>query len=359
MRSRTFSSSGSAHRRPPRRRPTPPCSAARPSRRRPRPGRRPRGRGRRRAGRRRGSWRRRAPARACRARCRSRRCGAPPAWSRRTRRRRCRGARGSRRPPRGRRGRPRTRRRGARPRRSSRASSSDGEGSCSEGLRMNALPHASATGAIHSGTMTGKLNGVMPATTPSGWRSECESTPEDTDGVASPLSRWPRPQANSTTSRPRVTSPVASESTLPCSRVISAARSSRWPCTSSRNANITCARLVSDAPPQRRAPAAAAARTARSTSAALANGTARDDLAGGGIASPRRGDRPARRPAGRRSSAPGSRARSCVIGTLLSSTVRGCAAPAVALSSSSTSAAVGIASAHSRRAATCAPAALA
>ena len=37
---------------------------------------------------------------------------------------------------------------------------------------MNALPHAIATGAIHSGTITGKLNGVMPATTPSGWRSE-------------------------------------------------------------------------------------------------------------------------------------------------------------------------------------------
>ena len=48
---------------------------------------------------------------------------------------------------------------------------------------MNALPHASATGAIHIGTITGKLNGVMPATTPSGWRSECESTPPETCGV--------------------------------------------------------------------------------------------------------------------------------------------------------------------------------
>ena len=37
---------------------------------------------------------------------------------------------------------------------------------------MNALPHAIATGYIHIGTMTGKLNGVIPATTPSGWRSE-------------------------------------------------------------------------------------------------------------------------------------------------------------------------------------------
>ena len=40
------------------------------------------------------------------------------------------------------------------------------------GLRMNALPHASAGPAFHSGIIAGKLNGVMPATTPSGWRSE-------------------------------------------------------------------------------------------------------------------------------------------------------------------------------------------
>lgn len=37
-----------------------------------------------------------------------------------------------------------------------------------DGLRMKQLPQASATGNIHSGTMAGKLNGVMPATTPSG-----------------------------------------------------------------------------------------------------------------------------------------------------------------------------------------------
>jgi hypothetical protein len=37
---------------------------------------------------------------------------------------------------------------------------------------MNAFPLAMATGNIHIGTMTGKLNGVMPATTPSGWRTE-------------------------------------------------------------------------------------------------------------------------------------------------------------------------------------------
>ena len=55
---------------------------------------------------------------------------------------------------------------------SSSASSIDADGSRSLGLRMKALPHAMATGNIHMGTMAGKLNGVMPATTPTGWRIE-------------------------------------------------------------------------------------------------------------------------------------------------------------------------------------------
>ena len=38
--------------------------------------------------------------------------------------------------------------------------------------------------------MAGKLNGVIPTTTPSGWRSECESTLVPTFSVTSPLSRW-------------------------------------------------------------------------------------------------------------------------------------------------------------------------
>ena len=60
---------------------------------------------------------------------------------------------------------------------SSSPSSRDGEGSRSDGLRMKQLPAASAIGAIQSGTMTGKLNGVMPAHTPSGWRIDQASTP--------------------------------------------------------------------------------------------------------------------------------------------------------------------------------------
>ncbi len=42
------------------------------------------------------------------------------------------------------------------------------DGSRSDGLRMKALPQAMAGAHFHNGIMAGKLNGVMPATTPSG-----------------------------------------------------------------------------------------------------------------------------------------------------------------------------------------------
>ena len=64
--------------------------------------------------------------------------------------------------------------------RSSPASISDGEGSRSEGLSTKVLPHTSASGNIHIGTITGKLNGVMPAATPSGWRRFQLSMPPPT-----------------------------------------------------------------------------------------------------------------------------------------------------------------------------------
>ena len=41
-------------------------------------------------------------------------------------------------------------------------------GSFSDGFSTNVLPQAIAIGYIHIGTIAGKLNGVMPATTPSG-----------------------------------------------------------------------------------------------------------------------------------------------------------------------------------------------
>src|SRR5919202_2918016 len=126
------------------------------------------------------------------------------------------------------------------------ATSSDADGSRSLGLSTNVLPQAIATGCIHIGTITGKLNGVMPAHTPSGWRNEYTSTPVDTWSEKSPLSRCGMPQANSTTSSPRCTSPRASESTLPCSSETTAASSSTRAFTSSRNANSVLARLASE-----------------------------------------------------------------------------------------------------------------
>ncbi len=63
----------------------------------------------------------------------------------------------------------------------------DAEGSFSDGFNTKVLPQAMAKGNIHKGTIAGKLNGVMPATTPSGWRSECTFTPVDAFSVNSPF----------------------------------------------------------------------------------------------------------------------------------------------------------------------------
>jgi hypothetical protein len=68
-----------------------------------------------------------------------------------------------------------------------------------------------AMGKNHIGTMAGKLNGEMMPTTPSGCRTEATSTLVEALAVMPPLRRWEMPQANSTTSWPRATSPTASE----------------------------------------------------------------------------------------------------------------------------------------------------
>ncbi len=111
---------------------------------------------------------------------------------------------------------------------------------------MNALPVAMATGAIHNGTITGKLNGVIPATTPSGSRNEYTSIPVETWSEYSPLSCSMIPQANSTTSSPRPISPFASERTLPCSEVTIAASSSVCAANCSRNLNRIPVRVDND-----------------------------------------------------------------------------------------------------------------
>ena len=86
------------------------------------------------------------------------------------------------------------------------------------------------------------------------------------------MSRCGIPQANSTTSSPRVTSPTASESTLPCSAVMAAATSSLRAARISRNAKSTWVRRVSDED-RHSAKAPLAAATAASTSSGPARST--------------------------------------------------------------------------------------
>ena len=148
------------------------------------------------------------------------------------------------------------------------------DGFFSDGLSTNVFPHARATGNIHIGTIAGKLNGVMPTHTPSGCSSECASMPRPTDSECSPLSRCGMPETNSATSMPRCTDPIASSKTLPCSSLITAAISRWWRSINSRNRVSTRARFSAGVARQA-GNAAAAACTAASTSAALANGTVR------------------------------------------------------------------------------------
>ena len=137
---------------------------------------------------------------------------------------------------------------------------------------MNVLPQAIAIGNIHIGTIAGKLNGVMPAHTPTGWRSEKLSTSVPTFSLNSPLSRCGMPVANSTTSMPRVIEPSASASVLPCSWETSRARSFLCASISSRKRIRMRARRNGGAA-RHAGNAALAAATAASTSSALANGT--------------------------------------------------------------------------------------
>src|SRR4051794_19580708 len=155
---------------------------------------------------------------------------------------------------------------------SSSARNNDADGSFSDGFSTNVLPQAMALANIHIGTMAGKLNGVMPATTPSGWRIEYTSTPFDACSLKPPFNRFGMPQANSTFSRPRATSPRASPSTLPCSDVRWVAISLRLASTSSRKWNITSERRDSDVA-RHAGKAVAAAATAASTSSTDANST--------------------------------------------------------------------------------------
>ena len=111
-----------------------------------------------------------------------------------------------------------------------------------DGFRMNAFPHARASGIIHIGTMFGKLNGVMPATTPTGKRMASSSMPPAIWSSEVPISSVGAPHARSTTSIPRRTSPRASGSVLPFSCVTSSDSSSKCSSSSAFSRKSTCAR---------------------------------------------------------------------------------------------------------------------
>ena len=64
-----------------------------------------------------------------------------------------------------------------------------GEGYFSEGLRTKVFPQTMAMGYIHMGTMAGKLKGVIPAQTPTGWRMVSQSIPLAICSSESPMSR--------------------------------------------------------------------------------------------------------------------------------------------------------------------------
>ncbi len=148
------------------------------------------------------------------------------------------------------------------------------DGSFSDGFSTNVFPHARAIGNIQSGTITGKLNGVIPAHTPRGCRRECASTPRPTDPACSPLSRWGAPAANSITSMPRCTDPAASRRTFPCSSVTMLA-SSVWCCSMSSRNRVRMRARRRGGVDLHAGNAATAARTARSTSSPPAKGTVR------------------------------------------------------------------------------------
>src|SRR5579885_658862 len=119
--------------------------------------------------------------------------------------------------------------------------------------------------------------------------------PVDACSVIPPLSRLGSPQQNSITSSPRVTSPSASGSTLPCSAVRMRAISSRRSCTSSRMRKKSSARRASESD-RHAGNAAFAAWTAASTSSTEAKSTAPVCSPVAGLnTGPVRPDSPARR----------------------------------------------------------------
>src|SRR5258708_37004569 len=110
-------------------------------------------------------------------------------------------------------------------------------GTLSDGLRTKVFPQAMAIGNIQRGTMNGKLNGVMPTQTPTGYRVDQLSTEVPTRSTVSPIINVGAPQANSMHSIPRSNDPRASSVVLPFSSVTSPTNSREFSSSNSRKRN--------------------------------------------------------------------------------------------------------------------------
>ena len=112
------------------------------------------------------------------------------------------------------------------------------------GLQTTVHPAASAGPILRPSIAEGKFHGVIAATTPTGWRKVRMRLSLACAGITSPSMRLACSPNHSRKLAEYATSPRASASGLPCSAVISRARSS-W-CCSIRSAmcRSTCARSL-------------------------------------------------------------------------------------------------------------------
>jgi hypothetical protein len=97
------------------------------------------------------------------------------------------------------------------------------KGVCSDGFKINVLPAVIANGIIHRGTITGKLNGVIPETTPMGSWVITQLIPGETS-EDSPFKTLGIEIAKSITSTPLLMLPIASSMVLPLSKAMIVAK---------------------------------------------------------------------------------------------------------------------------------------
>ena len=121
-------------------------------------------------------------------------------------------------------------------------SASAENGVCDAGLRTTVQPAAIAGPALRVIIASGKFHGVMQATTPIGSLTTTMRLSDCGPGIVSPYTRFASSPNHSRNDAAYATSPRDSASGLPCSVVISVARSSWFAIISSNQRRITFAR---------------------------------------------------------------------------------------------------------------------